>query len=158
MTRYAWLLIVLGAALLGACQTEEAPTPTPTATLAAPTPTSLPTATPVAIDTPTPAPTPTPLPTPTFTPAQTPTPVPLTLDLLSPEGLELIVIEPTLEITGQTRPDAIVTVNDSLAEPDIDGQFTATVALDFGPNVIEIIASVASGESREIVLNVVYLP
>ena len=54
--------------------------------------------------------------------------------------------------------DAVVTINDTVVEPNIDGQFSLTVDLEDGPNIIEVVASVASGEQLDLVLVVFYLP
>ena len=53
---------------------------------------------------------------------------------------------------------AVVTINDSLVEPNIDGEFSLDVPLDVGPNIIEVVASVASGEQMDLVLVAIYLP
>ena len=60
-------------------------------------------------------------------------------------------------MVGRTRVDAVVTVNDTVVEPDGDGRFEATVQLEEGPNIIEIVSSVASGEQLELVLVVIYI-
>ena len=52
----------------------------------------------------------------------------------------------------------MVTVNDTLVEPDIDGAFSLNVDLEVGPNIIEVVTSVASGEQEGLVLVVIYLP
>ena len=54
--------------------------------------------------------------------------------------------------------DAVVTVNDTLVEPNIDGRFSLNVDLEVGPNIIEVVASVASGDQEDLVLVVIYLP
>lgn len=150
----------------------QAPTPTvePTATAVPATatpestaeprvqPTVEPTmeAPPTATTAPTPEPTATPVPEPTAEPvAAEPE---LTLELLDPEDLEVITEEPVIEVVGSTRVDAVVTVNDTVVEPDGQGLFSLGVDLEEGPNLIEIVASVASGEQTDLVLVVVYLP
>lgn len=101
---------------------------------------------------------------PTSTPAIEPTPEPaatepgLNLNLVSPENTEVITEEPSIEIVGATRVDAVVTINDTVVEPDGDGLFSLRVDLDEGPNLIEIVASVASGEQKDLVLVVIFLP
>lgn len=52
----------------------------------------------------------------------------------------------------------MVTINDSLVEPDIDGEFSLDVPLYVGPNIIEVVASVASGEQMDLVIIAIYLP
>ena len=80
------------------------------------------------------------------------------LQLIDPQGEEIITEEQTINVAGRTRVDAVVTVNDALAEPDSDGLFTSTVELEEGPNIIEIIASVTSGEQEELILVVISIP
>ena len=135
--------------------------PTPSAT-----PTTVPTATAIAEPTveATVAPTIAPTLEPTVTPVPEPTAVPadaepeLTLELLQPEELEVITEESTIELVGSTRVDAVVTINDTVVEPNGDGLFSLAVDLEEGPNLIEIVASVASGEQKDLVLVVIYLP
>ena len=131
--------------------------PTPSATF-----TPVPTAT--AVAEPTVAPTITPTLGPTATPVPEPTAVPadaepeLTLELLQPEDLEVITEQSRIELVGSTRVDAVVTINDTVVEPNGDGLFSLAVDLEEGPNLIEIVASVASGEQKDLVLVVIYLP
>ena len=99
-----------------------------------------------------------PVPDPTAVPADAELEPGLTLELLEPEELEVITEESTIDIVGATRVDAIVTINDTVVEPDGDGIFSLSVDLEEGPNLIEIIASVASGEQKDLVLVVIYLP
>ena len=82
----------------------------------------------------------------------------LFLELVSPAELEIFTDVGTLSVVGRTRVDAVVTINDSLVEPDIDGEFSLDVPLDVGPNIIEVVASVASGEQMDLVLVAIYLP
>jgi hypothetical protein len=80
------------------------------------------------------------------------------LELLAPTELEIITTDATLVVSGRTRVDAVVTVNDDAVTPDADGRFEAVVALEFGANIIEVVASVASNEQDSIVITAVYLP
>ncbi len=169
-------LAVLGALTVAACagdeptptsapQPTDTPRPTPTAT-AVPTPTAEPT--PTATATPVPTATPTPTPTATATPTATPTPVPTPTSTPAPEDFVLHIVEPveaetltanpTLFVSGRTRVDAVVTVNDTFVDPDIDGVFSAEIPLDEGPNIIEVVASIATGEELSTVLVVIYEP
>ena len=167
-------LAVLGALTAAACAGDD-PTPTeafeptdtpratPTAT-AAPTPTAepTPTATPVPTATPTPEPTATPTATPTLTPVPTPTSTPapeeFVLHIVEPVAEETLTTNATLLVSGRTRVDAVVTVNDTFLDPDIDGLFSTEVSLDEGPNIIEVVASIATGEELSTVLVVIYEP
>jgi len=156
----------------GTATTEPlAPTQAPTAT-AQPTPpataspapaataTAEPTveATPIPTIAPTLEPTATPVPVPTPTPADAEPEPELTLELLIPKELEVITEESRIFLVGSTRVDAVVTINDTEVEPDGDGLFSLGVDLEEGPNLIEIVASVASGEQKDLVLVVIYIP
>lgn len=126
-------------------------------------PTATPTPSPVPIATATPEPTETPAPTATPTDTPTPTATPdalgaaFFLDVESPVDGD-IVADVALVVIGRTRVDAAVSVNDELPEPDVDGRFQATVQLEEGPNVIEVVASTADGDQLDIVITVFYLP
>ena len=163
-------LAVLGVLTIAACagdeptptsapQPTDTPRPTPTAT-AAPAPTAEPTATAVPTATPTPVPTATPMPTPAPTATPTPTPAPdeFVLHIVEPVEAETLTTNPTLLVSGRTRVDAVVTVNDTFVDPDIDGRFSAEIPLDEGPNIIEVVASIATGEELSTVLVVIYEP
>jgi hypothetical protein len=104
-------------------------------------------------------PTATPVP-PTATPTPTPTPEPgaFVLHITDPVATETIATTATINVAGRTRPDAVLTVNDSFVEPDIDGLFSTSVTLSPGPNVIEVVASIGTGEQLSSVLTVIYTP
>ena len=78
------------------------------------------------------------------------------LDIVEPVDGEAAVTTSSFEIVGRTSVDALVTVNDSFADVAVDGTFTATVALDEGPNVIEVVASTAAGDESSIVVVIIY--
>ena len=80
------------------------------------------------------------------------------LEIVSPEGDTIFVESPTTVISGLTSVDAVVSVNDDLVDVDESGQFEALVELEEGPNIIEIVASVAGGEEEFVILTVFYLP
>lgn len=94
--------------------------------------------------------------TPTATPVATEGE--LFLQMISPPESEVFTETGNLAVVGRTRVDAVVTINDTIVEPDIDGEFSLDVALEEGPNIIEIVASVASGEQLDQVLVAIYLP
>jgi hypothetical protein len=99
----------------------------------------------------------------TSTPAPpTATPVPLGgdffLNLIEPDELDVFAESSSLLVTGQTRVDAVVTVNDDIVSPDADGTFEHTVSLEEGNNIIEVVGSVSSDEQKSYVITVVYLP
>jgi hypothetical protein len=99
--------------------------------------------------------------TPTRTPVPTATPDPLGaqffLNIASPEDAAT-VSSPSVEVAGQTRVDAVVSVNDDLVGVDESGRFKAVVVLEEGPNVIEVVASLADGQEESRVLTVFYVP
>jgi len=123
--------------------------------------------------TPSPAPeataTPIPVVTPTSAPASTPTPVPqpvattnsgtfnLTVDF---EGLseENVIRSDTVVLRGSTAPDAIVSVNGVLVDVRSDGSFQISLALDDGPNLIDVVASDLLGNSASSSLTVISIP
>ena len=82
----------------------------------------------------------------------------LFLHLEQPEEFEVLTAESILEVVGRTRIDALVTINDTIVEPDIDGRFILDVDLEEDPNIIEIVASVASGEQKDLVVVAIYIP
>jgi hypothetical protein len=80
------------------------------------------------------------------------------LEFIEPSSLEIVVTEPDLIIGGRSLADALITVNDQIIVPDIDGLFGALVTLEPGPNLIEIVGSTFSGETGGLILTAVYLP
>ena len=168
-----FILVALIAGLVAlACGGDAATEPLAPTQAAAATPQPTPSATPSPVPAATATGEATPIPTiaptlePTATTVPEPTPVPadvepgpeLTLELLEPLDLEVITEESRIELLGSTRVDAIVTINDTVVEPDGDGLFSLSVDLEEGPNIIEIVASVASGEQKDLVLVVIYIP
>ncbi len=69
-----------------------------------------------------------------------------------------VVSQPVITVVGRTRVDAVVTVNDNILEPNQEGRFRQEVQLDLGANIIEVVASLASGEQESLALTLVYLP
>ncbi len=55
-------------------------------------------------------------------------------------------------------PDATVSVNGKLVIPGLDGDFSADVILEEGPNLIEIIASILTGDQEGTILTIIYIP
>ncbi len=80
------------------------------------------------------------------------------LEMLEPGQDELVVSIASFTLIGRTRADAVVSVNDLLVSPDGDGVFRVTLALDEGPNIIEVVASVANQDPLDRVLAVIYAP
>ena len=133
-----------------------------------------PTATSPPTDTPVPAatspPTDTPVPTATSPPTATPTPEPTPdalgdvffLEITSPqpdEGEDIaFVTSASVVVAGRTRVDATVTVNDEFPVIGDDGDFQTTVQLVLGPNLIEVVSSIGTGEELSEILVVAYEP
>ena len=84
-------------------------------------------------------------------------PVELFLKVTSPED-ESVLVTASLEVTGATNPDSVVSVGGEYVEVEADGSFTAKVALEDGPNVLGVIASNFDGQQVEEIISVIYLP
>ncbi len=82
---------------------------------------------------------------------------PVSLRVDSPQE-DATVNAPQIQVSGMASPGAVVTVNDIILIAGADGRFTATVPLDEGPNLIEVIASNDSGDEKAIELTVIYEP
>ena len=80
------------------------------------------------------------------------------LDIVDPVESEVFVETPSITVIGRTRADALVSVNDLILDPDANGQFEAVVPLEEGPNVIEVVASIATGAELDHVIAVIYAP
>ncbi|MBI4306012.1 MAG: hypothetical protein HY678_06800 [Chloroflexi bacterium] len=143
--------------------TAVSPTPamTPTTASATPLPRSTPSPTPLA-GTPTPTRTPRgPLPTPTQSaPVGEPissTGSELTLDIFG-LGEETIVKGTAIVVAGRTRADAVLSINGVIIPLDADGRFEVTVALQPGPNLIEVVVSDLNGNEKSRLMLVTALP
>ncbi len=97
-------------------------------------------------------------PTPTPEPTATPAPDEFVLHIITPEFDDSFSDTATIVVSGRTRVDAIITVNDAFVEPDADGAVSAEVTLDVDPNTIEVVASISTGEELSTVLSVIYAP
>jgi putative hemolysin len=62
------------------------------------------------------------------------------------------------QVAGTTAPGAVVTVNDEILVAGSDGAFQTTVTLEQGVNLIEVVASDASGNEAYVQLTVTYQP
>jgi uncharacterized protein YfaP (DUF2135 family) len=118
-----------------------------------------------ASETPAPANTQTPSPTATAIVAPTSAPTEATtataaraffLEVTAPGDEEVLRTSP-VEVQGRTMPDAVVSVNGEAVEVDADGQFLRSVALEEGPNTIEVIASDFQGNQESVVLTVIFV-
>jgi hypothetical protein len=82
---------------------------------------------------------------------------PATVQVLSPQD-GAVVNTPQVQVTGTSSPGSVVSINEVILIVGADGQFTATVPLDEGLNLIEIIASNDSGSETSVELTVTYEP
>jgi putative hemolysin len=82
---------------------------------------------------------------------------PIDLQVLLPEDGSQIDIE-QCQVIGITAPGAVVTINDEIVLAGQDGSFQATITLEAGPNLIEVLASDASGAEAFTYLTVTYGP
>lgn len=156
----AVVFMVLTGLMVACGEQQPTPTSTPTATPTSTpgptaTPTALPTATPTSLPTRTPLPTATPTPTPV--PSPTATPVAFFLEVSAPQD-QSIIRTSSVQVQGQTVPDAVVSVNSQVVTVDPDGSFATAVTLIEGPNSIEVIASDFHGHQASQVLSVIYSP
>ena len=100
------------------------------------------------------APTPAPTPTPTVTPTP---PVGLFLEVTEPLDESVVTTSP-VRVSGTTIPDVVLSVNGEIVEVDEQGNFTIMVALEEGPNIIEVIASDLEGNEVSKILVIFYIP
>lgn len=90
----------------------------------------------------------------------TPTPKPsIFLSLITPND-ESVVSNKTLNISGKTAPDATIVIIsknfEQVVSPSLNGDFSATLTLSSGSNVIEITAIASNGEQTKINRTVTY--
>ena len=69
-----------------------------------------------------------------------------------------MVKTPTVDVSGVTAPNAVLSVNGELVTPGPDGAFKAKVTLNLGPNLIEVVATDLSGGAKYVPITVVYVP
>ncbi len=98
-------------------------------------------------------------------PTSTPQSVPVSTTqrfglFLQIEGLgeENIVRGDSVVARGQTTPDAILSINGVIVSVSPDGTFEVQLALEPGPNVLEVVASDLDGNEVSKVIAVVSLP
>ncbi len=80
---------------------------------------------------------------------------PVSLQVTSPQD-GAVVSTAQVQVSGSASPGAVVTVNEAIILVGADGTFNTTVSLDSGPNLIEVIASSTSGDTKTVDLTVVY--
>jgi hypothetical protein len=79
------------------------------------------------------------------------------LELVKPED-GTAVEDQTIEIEGNTEPDARVQVNEHVVIVNLEGKFTYNLVLEEGKNEINITAEDSAGNVEEKNLTVTYLP
>lgn len=95
---------------------------------------------------------------PTLAVATTPTPSSLfVITIDSPQEGATVTASPLI-VAGRTAPNAVVSANDAVVIAGPDGRFALEVPLEPGPNVLEIIASNASGAQVFAILTILYQP
>lgn len=84
----------------------------------------------------------------------TPSPLPSTFLIVDKPKDEEVVTTKTVTVSGRTTADAVlvVVVNDQedIIEPMSNGDFSATITLEDGQNIISISAIFSNGESKTI--------
>ena len=109
---------------------------------------------------PAPSPSPAPAPAPALAPGIPPAPLTagtqLKLTVTQPAD-NIIVDTDRIEVKGTTGPGAVVSANSEFTTADSQGNFAIVVTLDEGPNIIEVVASDASGNEANLTLTVSYV-
>jgi len=80
-----------------------------------------------------------------------------TIAVEAPRDGETLRVSPTIVI-GQTQPNALVSVNDTVGFADAAGRFSLSVPLAEGPNILEVLASNTAGEQVFVIVTVLYQP
>ncbi len=80
---------------------------------------------------------------------------PASLTVTTPQD-GAIVNTSQIQVSGTASPGAVVSVNDTVLVAGADGSFSTSLSLDPGPNLVEVIASTTSGDSKTLDLTVTY--
>jgi len=97
------------------------------------------------------------------TPSPSPTPTALSLEITQPEDGDQVNTSSVL-VSGKTNAGAVVSIsvdgNDKIeiANVDQNGNFSATVTLEEGPNFIEVLASDQQGNEESSSVAIIYVP
>jgi len=92
-----------------------------------------------------------------------PTPTALSLEITQPEDGDQVNTSSVL-VSGKTNAGAVVSIsvdgNDKIeiANVDQNGNFSATVTLEEGPNFIEVLASDQQGNEESSSVAIIYVP
>lgn len=81
----------------------------------------------------------------------------LTVRLLEPQDGDTVQTE-IVTVKGKAPPETVVTVNDDILVVGAEGEFESDVALEEGPNVIEIVASDLEGNEVSFIVTVTFEP
>ncbi len=82
-------------------------------------------------------------------------PLPSFLLIIEPKD-QSIVSESPVRLFGRTRPDAVVSVNGINVPVDELGIFSTRVALEPGPNIIEVVATQGDGKILSAIIAVIF--
>lgn len=86
-----------------------------------------------------------------------PSPTLVGFKIISPED-NAVVNTPEVVVQGEAQPETVITLNDVIVVVDQTGIFSATVLLEEGPNVIEIVTSDINGNEADFEHIVTYDP
>ena len=67
-----------------------------------------------------------------------------------------IVFDSNLRLSGRTGSEAIVSINGVAVPVDLLGNFTTTITLESGPNIIDVVATNTDGQVLSTVVAVIY--
>jgi hypothetical protein len=90
----------------------------------------------------------------------TPTPKPTVYISLSSPNDEVVVASKTLTVSGKTNPDATIIIytsaNQAVVQPSSQGDFSTTLTLDNGENLIKLMSILPGGETTSVQRTVTY--
>lgn len=84
-------------------------------------------------------------------------PQPFFLLITQPEN-QSVAAQPSIPLAGRTTPGTVVSVNGISLSVDAAGVFSTTVTLEAGPNIIDVAAIGAAGETLNETIAVIYRP
>lgn len=84
-------------------------------------------------------------------------PQPFFLLITQPEN-QSVAAQPSIPLAGRTTPGTVVSVNGIALSVDAAGVFSTTVTLEAGPNIIDVAAIGAEGETLQETIAVIYRP
>ena len=84
-------------------------------------------------------------------------PLPLFLVVTEPTNQSIVAGSP-VPLSGRTSPNAVVSVNGVSVPVNDLGIFSTTVRLDAGPNIIDVVATDATGDQLSAVVAIIFRP